>query len=86
MILLITFLSLCIWHVGRLLDAPLCNFCGFCMFGCYGLSVIIGNLTTLTALLLGFLKRSKSILTGNVVYVLGVHSWMSSPLPCLGIG
>lgn len=24
--------------------------------------------------------------SANVVYVLGDHSWMSSPLPCLGIG
>lgn len=90
MILLTIFSTLLTCHVVRLLDVPLFNFCGSCVFGCSGLNVMINILTTLKVLFLSYLKGLKDhsywwMKTVNVVFVLGANNWMTCPLNCLGI-
>lgn len=90
MILLTIFFSLLTCQVVRLLDVPLFNFCGSCVFGCSSLNVMINILTTLKVLFLSYLKGLKDhsywwMKVVNAVFVVGENNWMTCPLNCLGI-
>lgn len=50
---------------GQQNDAPLCNFCGCLVCGCYGLNVIIGSLITPNILFISWSKMSKFIHIGG---------------------